>query len=166
MPRPATKDELLREAYREYETLEEYLSSLTPSQKIQPGALGDWSVKDVLAHLYEWQQMFFEWYSAGKRGENPVTPRNEYKWSQLPALNRMIYEKYRDRGLAEIEELFHSSHKQTIQLIQDMPEEEMFTPGRYPWCRNNMLVAYFKSNTSSHYHWARTEIRKKMKDGM
>lgn len=163
MPRPTTKAALLQEADHEYSTLERILSVLTPEQKILAGALGDWSVKDVLAHLTEWQQMFFVWYEAGKQGDTPPVPASGFKWSQLPALNQAIYEKYRDVALEKIEKMFLDSHRQTMAAIQAIDEEELFTPGRYAWCRNNRLAAYFISNTSSHYRWAYSEIRKNLK---
>jgi hypothetical protein len=46
---------------------------------VQADKLGQWSVKDTLAHLYEWKQMFFTWYESGLRGENPVLPAPGYK---------------------------------------------------------------------------------------
>jgi len=96
MPRPQTKAQLLTESQQEYDALEKFLAALTPEQMIQPGALGEWSPKDVLVHLYEWQQMLFRWYEAGQRGETPPIPAEGFKWSQLPALNQQIYEQYKN----------------------------------------------------------------------
>jgi len=50
------------------------LATLTPEQMTRPGALGDWSAKDVLAHLYEWEQMVLGWLAAGQRGQTPSVP--------------------------------------------------------------------------------------------
>ena len=55
MSRPQTKAQLLAESQQEYDALESFLAALTSEQMVQPGALGEWSPKDVLAHLYEWQ---------------------------------------------------------------------------------------------------------------
>jgi hypothetical protein len=68
----------------------------------EPGIVGEWSVKDVLAHLYEWEQMVLRWLAAGKRGETPEVPAEGYKWNQLPALNEEIWLKYKDLPLDEI----------------------------------------------------------------
>ena len=161
MPRPTNKNQLVAESQKEYAALEQFLAPLTPAQMVQPGASGEWSVKDVLAHLLAWQQMFMGWYAAGLRGENPATPAEGYKWSQLPALNQMIYEKHRKRTLEDILSQLAASHQKVTKLAQSLSEEELFTPGRYLWARTNALASYFASITSSHYRWARTEIRKK-----
>jgi len=163
MPRPFTKAQILAESQKEHDALEQLLTTLTPEQIIQPGALGAWSVKDVLAHLYEWEQMALGWLAAGQRGETPHVPAEGYKWSQLPALNQAIYEKHRDRPLDEMLNLFRASYNQITAAIENLSEEELFTPGRFPWMNKNALAAYFVSATSSHYRWARTEIRKGLK---
>lgn len=163
MPRPTTKNQLLLEIEKERNALEEFLSLLTPDQMIQPGALGPWSVKDVLAHLTEWEQMFLAWYKAGLRGQTPEKPAPGYKWSQLPQLNQQIYEKHRDRSLQYVQKQFRSSYRQILKAIRGISEEDLFTPGRFLWTEKHPIVAYIIPNTSSHYRWARTELRKGMK---
>jgi hypothetical protein len=162
MPRPTNKSKLLIESQKEYDALEQLLATLTPEQMTQPGALGDWSVKDVLAHLYEWQQMFFRWYTAGLKGEQTAIPAEGYKWSQLPALNQKIYETYHQQPLNKIQKLFKVSHRKTMALIESLSEEDLFTPARYPWMNQTALVAYINANTGSHYRWARKEMRKNL----
>jgi hypothetical protein len=129
----------------------------------RPGILGNWSVKDVLAHLYEWQQMFFRWYAAGLRGETPAVPTEGFKWNQLPDLNQQIYETYLDRPLEDILDCFHASHRETIALIEALSDEALTTLGLYPWMNKNTLMAYLAANTSSHYQWAYKELRKGIK---
>jgi hypothetical protein len=163
MPRPHTKTQLIIESQQEYEALESLLAALTPEQMIQVGALGDWSPKDVLAHLYEWQQMLLRWYAAGLRGETPPIPAEGFKWSQLPALNQHIYAQYQDWPLEQVLEAFRTSHRKTVELIQGLSEADLTTPGLYPWMNQNMLIAYITANTGSHYRWARTEMRKNLR---
>ena len=103
------------------------------------------------------------WHSAGLRGGIPITPAEGFNWAQLPQLNQQIYEKHRNRPLTDIQKEFKSSYKKMLNTIQGLSEEDLFTCGRYPWTRNNSLGAYFISSTSSHYHWARAEIKKGLK---
>ena len=163
MPRPQTKAQLLTESQQEYDALEKFLAALTPEQMIQPGALGEWSPKDVLVHLYEWQQMLFRWYEAGQRGETPPIPAEGFKWSQLPALNQQIYEQYKNWPLEKVLEAFRGSHHKTVTWIQSLSGADLTTPGLYPWMNQNTLIAYITANTGSHYRWARTEMRKALR---
>lgn len=163
MPKPTTKNQIIEMAQAERTALDELLSGLTAEQMIRPNIVGDWSAKDVLAHLIEWEQMVMQWYEAGVLGKTPSVPSEEYNWRQLPALNHVIYLSYRDMPLAEIIEIFQASHKKIMKTIEDIPEKELFTPNLYKWANNNLLAAYFVSATSSHYRWARTEMRKGFK---
>jgi hypothetical protein len=163
MSRPATKADLLAKSATEYSELEKWMAGLTLEQMIQPGVLGPWSVKDTLAHLHEWHCMVLKWYAAGLRGEIPPVPAPGFTWRQIPALNQQIYEKYRECSLDEILAKFRSSHQKTQELISSLTEPELFTSGRFLWMNDNNLAAYLTSVGSSHYRWARTELRKGIK---
>ena len=66
-------EELLEEIGVERTLLDETLDLIPRSIMTKPGVTrGGWSVKDVLAHLVEWQNLCLGWYSAGIRGE-PVS---------------------------------------------------------------------------------------------
>jgi hypothetical protein len=160
MPRPLNKTQLLEAAQKEYRKLELYLSSLTPGQITTPTAPGEWSVKDILAHLYEWQQMFFRWYEAGLRGKTPAVPAPGYKWSQLPALNQAIYEKYLNLPLDEVLALFRESHQKTVELMESLSDADLTTPGLYSWMNQNTLISYLNSITAAHFVWAMKECKK------
>lgn len=163
MPRPTTKKQLLESIEAEQKALDQLLAGLSPAQMTQPGVVGEWSVKDVLAHLLEWQDLVLKWYVAGIKGKVPVTPSEEFNWGQLPELNQQIYEKHRDKPLADTERAFRSSYRKTVNTIQIISEEDLFTRGRYAWTKNTTLGAYFIGCTSSHYRWARTTMKKGLK---
>ena len=163
MPRAATKVQLIEDAQAERAALEKLLATLTPEQMTQAKTAADWSAKDVLAHLIEWEGMVMKWYETGVKGKVPAVPSEKFNWGQLPQLNHAIYLKHRDRSLEDIQKEFKSSYKKIMKVIESIPEKELFTRGQYPWTKNNLLAAYFNSATSSHYRWARGEIRKKLK---
>ena len=158
MPRPINKTQLLLACQQGYDALENTIASLTPDE-ITSAEPGEWSVKDILAHLHEWQQMLFRWYEAGVHGETPAVPADGFKWNQLPALNQKIYEQYRHQPLNQVLAQWRSSHQQTISLIESLSHEDLITPGLYPWMNENTLIAYLAANGSSHYEWARKNIR-------
>jgi uncharacterized protein (TIGR03083 family) len=160
MPRPTTKALLLSESGKERTALDAYLAELSPEQMLQAGIVGEWTVKDVLAHLYEWEQMVLGWLAAGQRGETPYVPAEGYNWGQLPALNEEIRRKHQVRSLEEVLALYRESYREITEAMQGLPEETLFTRGLYPWMNKNALAAYFTSATGSHYRWARKELRK------
>lgn len=160
MSRPVSKDALLKAMEAERHNLQALLATLDENQMTQDGACGKWSVKDILAHLYEWQQMVLSWYRAGKRGEDVKTPAPDLKWSEIPILNQRIYEQYCDVPLNEIQAKLTASHDEMLTTLKSIPEEELIRQKFYPWTKSTTLLSYFVSSTSSHYHWAYDEIRK------
>lgn len=163
MSRPLNKTQLLAALQKEYTALEKFLAPLTTEQLALTSAPGAWAVKDVLAHLYEWQQMFFKWYEGGQRGENPAVPAPGYKWNQLPALNQAIYEQYQPLTPQQALTMFRESHQQMVEFIATLPEADLTAPGLYPWMKNNTLLAYLNSVTAAHYLWALKDAKKALK---
>jgi hypothetical protein len=163
MPRPSTKNQLIELAEREFAALEKQIASLPPLENLPASTPENWSPVDFIAHLWEWHKMLFGWYEAGCRGENPPTPAPGYKWSQLPALNLEIYQKHQGRPMKIVMEELRESHRRLMDLVRSLPEEILFTSGRFTWTRTNTLGAYIVSVGSSHYLWAKKEIQKSLK---
>lgn len=164
MPKPTNKQQLLDEAQKKYEALGRQFASFTPEEMVRPGVIGTWSIKDILAHLLEWQRMLMDWYEAELRGETPVVPAEGYNWSQLPALNQTIYERCQDMALDDVRSQLDASHRHMLDVVASLSEEELFTPGRYAWIGINTLASYVNSCAGAHYRWARTGIRRGTKD--
>jgi hypothetical protein len=163
MPRPTTKAQLLEAMQSEHAALDKVLAALTPEQMTSVSHATQWSIKDVLVHLTAWEQMCLGWYKAGRRGQTPHLPAEGFNWAQIPALNRQIYEAHRASPLAEVRQQYHASYQHMLKTVQAIREEELFTLRLYAWTNKNALAAYFISATSSHYVWARKEVRKCLK---
>jgi len=160
MPKPTNKQELLDEAEREYEALKKQVAEFTPEEMVRPGVVGEWSIKDILAHLLEWQRMYMGWYEAGLRSEKPATPAKGYNWSELPALNQDIYERYKGAKLDNVRNQLETSHRHMLDMAGSLSEDELFTPGRHKWTGISTLASYVDANTGAHYRWAQTGIRR------
>lgn len=153
------KAELLERIQTEHEKLEQTLATIGKKEMTQPGVVGEWSVKDVLAHLMDWERRLLEWYRAGLRGETPQLPAPGMTWANLAELNERIYQKYRRRSLTAIMEKYQQSYQQTLKTVQVLPESDML-PGRFAWTKKQTLAVYVAGCTCDHYKWADNLIRK------
>ncbi len=165
---PKTKSSLLESTYLERKNLEVKISGFTAAELVFPGTMGEWSVKDILQHLVDWEQRWLGWYAAGKRGESVVTPEPGYNWRQMGVLNEMYRQKHKNRPLADVLASFHNSYQQIIEIIKRIPEDEMLTMNQYSWTGKLPLIAWIAGNTCDHYKWAiqmihPLSIRRKMK---
>jgi hypothetical protein len=139
--------------------LEKKFTKLTPEQMIWPGSMEVWSVKDILAHLVDWERRFAGWYVTGLRGNVPETPAPGMIWRELPKLNKQGYVKHKDDALDEVLEAYERSYTDILTLVEGMTEEEIFTPGYYKWTGSSALLGWITANTSSHYNWAKRNVR-------
>jgi hypothetical protein len=87
------------------------------------------------------------------------------KWNQTPLLNDRIYRKWKDQPADVVLAEFDSSYAAMLGLAQSLLEEQLFQKSLYPWMRAWPLARWIAANTSSHYRWARTRIRKWSKAG-
>jgi hypothetical protein len=154
MIKQTSKQQILKDIEVERRRLENNLAELTALEMTQPGVVGAWTVKDVLAHLAAWEQFFVGWYEEGLRGEMPATPQNA---NDIHALNRDIYERHKNTPLDDVLNDFHTSYQQTLAIIQSIPEENIFA--HLPWTGRWILGDFITANTCNHYHWAKTQIR-------
>ncbi|GAP12782.1 uncharacterized conserved protein [Longilinea arvoryzae] len=160
MVKQTSKDQLLRDIQTERNRLENCLSELTNDELEQPGVTGDWSVKDILAHLAAWERLLLEWYQAGLRGGSSTILPVGMSRKKIDRLNQAIYEKNKDRPLNEVISEFNKSYKQVLTAIEAMSEEDLFGHGRIDWTGKLLLADYVAGNTCNHYAWAKTQIRK------
>jgi hypothetical protein len=152
--RPISKAELLESACAERRKLERKIDGLTPEELTVSGTMGEWTVKDILQHLVDWEQRWISWYEAGKRGEEVHTPELGYNWRQMGQLNENYRRKHKDRSLDDVLVDFQASYKQITSVIERVPEEEMLKPGVYAWTGKLPLIAWIAGNTCEHYQWA------------
>jgi len=156
------KKELLLEIQRERIALDDTLA-LVPIRRMTKAGVtrGGWSVKDVLAHLVEWQQMNLDWYAAGLRGEKPAMPAPGFTLRELPRLNQMIYLKHHRRSLKAVLRDYRSYHERVIELIEALPDSDLVTLNRFSWTGPSWTLSdYLRASMAAHYLWARTRIRR------
>ena len=164
MPRPKTKGELLEASREEFKKLLSLIEPLSETTIQKPGACEQWSIKDILAHLYAWHNLYMTWYSEGMADKKPHMPALGYTWKNTPALNESIYQKYKDASLNQILENFKESHSKVLEIINSHTDQELFTKKRYAWTSSTSLGSYTVSCTSSHYDWANKLIKKFVKN--
>ena len=143
---PLTRNEMLALIAKERQILEDEMGTLEPRQLTQAGVTdANWSVKDLMAHLMEWEQMFLGWYRAGLKGEIPDTPAPGYTWGweSLHKLNEKIYRRYRRKPWAEVQSLFATSYAEVIGEIKRISDDDLNQTGRFVWTGKGTLGGFY-----------------------
>ena len=142
----------------EFVALMERVRALPPEQREVAGACEAWTVKDLLAHVSAWHEMFLRWVQEGAEGGKPEMPAPGYTWRMTPELNEAIYEAHRDDAWEDVVSHLVDSHGRARRVVEDA-DEHLFTKKHLPWTGSTSLGSYAVSATSSHYAWAAKQLR-------
>lgn len=157
----SSKQELIERIEKEHRAFVEIASSVPRMRYREEGVWGDcWTLKDLLAHLTEWEQMFLGWYREGHDGGNPVLPAPGFKWNQTRELNQAIWRKHRGKSLKKVLAEFEGSYEEILSVAGELSRQELFTPGYFAWTKQTLLATYLAANSSSHYHTATKYVKR------
>ena len=123
------------------------------------GVTGDWSVKDVIAHLTAWEKRTVARLTAVREGGVPQPAPWPPNLSE-EKINAWIYEANRDRTLHDLLEDSRRVQDQIMKQLQSITNEELNSPGRFSWLDGNALAEYIPGNTYEHYQEHGELIRK------
>ncbi len=130
--------------------LEALLATFTGEHMAQPGAEGEWSIKDHLAHITWHEREVVNMLRARSLEEGVGSDL----WGlPLHERNRAIYDSNRDRSIEDVQAESQEVYAELSQLLEGLSEEDLTDPGRYkdmpgdwkPW----RLIA---ENTYEHYY--------------
>lgn len=165
MAKRLCKTDLLNEMAKERGELIPLLISLPLRRATKRGMNSlNWSCKDVVTHLFDWEGRTNDWYEAGLAGEQPAVPGDGFKWNQTRQLNEVIYKRHRRMSWQNALQQLKTVHERTQGNLKTATDEELTTINFYNWTGKSWTVSdYFRANTASHYKWARTRIAKWLK---
>lgn len=115
----ATKEQLLQRLQQERERLLQALEGLSEEELCLPNAVGEWSMKDLLGHIADWEGMFTEEVVRVHDEQPPVEPWRE----GINRLNAKLAAKKKDLPLQEIREEFFRVRQELVNTIESLPKE-------------------------------------------
>lgn len=171
MTRPTNKEEIQSAAEESFDKLQKIVSSIPKEMLEIPFSFdlnkekgGHWkrdkNIKDVIVHLYEWQQLLITWVVSNTKGESKPFLPIQYNWKTYGKMNYKILEKHQNTELDTALSMLNDSHIEVLNLLERFNNKELFTKNHYKWVGGSTLGSYFISTTSSHYTWANQKIKK------
>lgn len=133
-----TRNDLVKQIHEERASWHALLAEIGEDRMEEPGPMGDWTFKDLAAHLLAWRERTIARIAAGPGGD-PATP-----WPATletdDEINAWIHEQHRDRPLRDVLTDTDRSYERLAYLIATMPEEDRMTPGRFGFMEGGALV--------------------------
>lgn len=146
-----TKAMLLEQIERERIAWERLLADVGEQRMLQPGATGDWSFKDVVAHLNGWRAKTIENLEAAVAGRAPAPPPwpedfDEDVEDQVDQINDWIYTTNRDRPLDQVLAEYRASFERMRAAVVALPERNLIEEGYYSWLGDRSLAMVIDSS--------------------
>ncbi len=115
--------EVMRTARSNWEAL---LAEVGEARLTGPGVEGDWSVKDIIAHITYFETWAADNVMALRLGE--PRPQAEYKGLEMDEENARIYERLRAKPLAEVRQESQISFQRSYEAVQGLRDEDLYDP--------------------------------------
>jgi hypothetical protein len=117
------KAELLNWLQDEYQKWEGFLAQIDTARMDQPGVNGDWSMKDIVAHLTGWNRWLVTRLQAAGRSETEPPPPWPAHLQSDDEINAWIYESNRGRSVREVLDETRQVFQQLLDVIEGLPED-------------------------------------------
>jgi len=148
--------ELLERIHTGRQQLEAILAQISDDHMTTPSLPGQWSAKDLLAHIGWWEQRIVTTYHTLLRGE---TPDPEADALPVDELNAHVYALYCDRPLAEVRREEHEAYYALLVLAESAPEDDLFNQHRFAWTEEQAFCEWISGNTYEHYEEHLRDLR-------
>ena len=149
MSMSGSKDQLLSALQNEQAGWKRLLDDIGEARMTEPGVAGEWSIKDIVAHLTGWRRRTVGRFQAALKHEPEPAPPWPPHLQTDDEINAWIYAANRDRPLADILQESDVVFQQLVDTFSAFPEAELLDPNRFGWMEGEPLsgAAFF-----AHFH--------------
>jgi hypothetical protein len=123
------RQQLLKQLEKGWTAVKKCYAGLSESQMMEPGVVGDWSVKDILGHISTWEEEALKYLPLILNGRRP--PRYSVQYGGINAFNARMVAKKRSWPLLEVLKQLDDTHAQLLNYIHSVPEDQFTRETRF-----------------------------------
>ncbi len=121
--------QLLQRLDTAWGAFEESYAGLSDAQLMKPGVTGDWSVRDILAHVSTWEEEALTHLPLILEGGAP--PRYSVRYGGIDAFNARMTEQKASLSLAAVRRQLDGTHRRLIDFVRRTPEDQLSRETRF-----------------------------------
>ena len=123
------RSQLLKRLDKAWEALKASYIGLSEGELMEPGVTGDWSVKDIIAHVTWWEEEALTHLPLILAGGRP--PRYSDRYGGIDAFNAQMAEQKRVLSLSEVLRQRDDTHRRLIDFVGSVPEDQIARETRF-----------------------------------
>jgi len=149
------KEHILAALREQYDSWEELLASLSDAQITAPHFDFDWSIKDVMSHLWAWQQISISRMESGVLDREPEFPKwilnlGEDWEEDADRVNALTFETNHEKSWSEIYHNWKNGFLRFLELGNEISERDLLDGDRYPWLKGYSLAFILVASYDHH----------------
>ncbi|RPI83694.1 MAG: ClbS/DfsB family four-helix bundle protein [Chloroflexi bacterium] len=149
------KEHILMAMREVLERWDDILGKTSEEQITSPDFPSNWSIKDVIVHLWIWQQRSIARMEAALEGREPVFP--EWVPGLVPEtegvndrINAWIFETYRNLTWPEAYQNWSNGFLHFLKLGESFSERDLLDSDKYLWMEGYSLADVYLSSYDHH----------------
>jgi hypothetical protein len=142
------KEELIDRIYKGRMQFEAILRKFDDRQMVEPKLLGEWSIKDMLAHLEFWDRWAVSLFNTLEKGEEV---KDLLQGSSIDDFNRQLFMRNHQRDLDDVKKGEMEAFNELVHRVETASPEDLFNGNRFAWTDGRPIANWFIWN--SYEHW-------------
>jgi hypothetical protein len=139
------KEHILMALKEQFDHWEELLKNLDEEQVAAPRFDCNWSIKDVISHLWGWQQISSARIEAASLGREPVFPKWVMEvggdWEEnSDRTNAWFYETCHKKSWSDVHQDWRGGFLRLLDVAGPILEKDLLDGDRFPWLKGYSLA--------------------------
>jgi uncharacterized protein (TIGR03083 family) len=122
-------DRLIEKLDAAWHDFQDTYAGLTDEEVLEPGVVGEWSIRDLIAHVTWWEEEALSHLPTILAGGRPV--RYSVAYGGIDAFNARRTEQRRELSLDEVRAAFVATHRRLVDYLRGVPPEELKGDSRF-----------------------------------
>lgn len=149
------KEHILTALREQLDSWLELLATLSDEQITAALFDFDWSIKDVVAHLWAWQQISIARMKAATLDREPEYPKwivaSVQNWEEnVDRVNALTFELQHRKPWPDVYQTWKDGFLQFLELGNQISERDLLDSGRYPWLKGYSLAGILIASYDHH----------------
>ena len=149
------KGHILAALQEQFERWEELLAGLREVQIDAPQFELNWSIKEIMAHLWAWQQISIARVEGSMLDREPEYPQwitniGEDWEENADRVNALTFENNHEKPWSEVYQSWKIGFLRFLKLGHQISERDLLNGDRYPWLKGYSLASILIASYGHH----------------
>jgi hypothetical protein len=151
------KTKLLQNMEKAWADFRKSYNGLSDEEMLKPGVTGQWSVKDIVAHVTTWEGETLKHLPGMLQGKK--YPRYSVTYGGIDTFNALKTAENKGLSLTEVFRQQDEVHRRLIRFIETVPEEFLDSRTRFRHRLRMDTYSHYPKHSAAIRKWRQNKLR-------